>query len=92
MGDKAAKWLLENRNVLGYGIDCIGLDAGDSGTDFKTHRVVLSANQFILENVGSRVRELPPRDFFLMAMPYKLGEVIECDSYFLIIFLYYKLA
>jgi hypothetical protein len=26
-----------------------------------------------LENVGSRIKELPARGFFLMAMPYKLG-------------------
>jgi hypothetical protein len=26
-----------------------------------------------LENVGSRIKELPPKGFFLMAMPYKLG-------------------
>ena len=28
---EAAEWLLENRNVLGYGIDAITLDAGDAG-------------------------------------------------------------
>lgn len=28
---EAAEWLLENRNVLGYGIDAIGLDSGDAG-------------------------------------------------------------
>ncbi len=29
-------------------------------------------NTFFAENVGSRAKELPPRGFFLMAMPYKL--------------------
>ena len=43
------------------------------GYDFATHRVVLGANQYILENVGSNIKDLPPRGFFLMAMPYKLG-------------------
>lgn len=69
---EAAKWLLEYRNVLGYGIDCVSLDAGDVKTNFETHRVVLGANQYILENVGSNIKDLPARDFFLMAMPYKL--------------------
>ena len=29
---EAAEWLIENRNVLGYAIDTISLDAGDSGS------------------------------------------------------------
>ena len=31
LDSEAAEWLLENRNVLGYGIDAITLDSGDSG-------------------------------------------------------------
>ena len=58
--------MLENRKVLGYGIDTVSLDAGDAKTDFRAHRVVLGANQFILENVGCGLSELPPKDFFLM--------------------------
>ena len=34
---------------------------------------MLGADQWILENVGSNIKDLPPRGFFLMAMPYKLG-------------------
>ena len=44
-----------------------------AGWDQATHRVVLGADQWILENVGSNIKDLPPRGFFLMAMPYKLG-------------------
>ena len=72
MGGDAAAWLRDNRNVVGYGIDAIGIDAGNANPDLYAHRVICGANQFIIENVGDKIKELPARGFFLMTLPYKM--------------------
>ena len=68
--NKTAKMVQNNKKVARFVSNLMELI---SGYDFATHRVVLGANQYILENVGSNIKDLPPRGFFLMAMPYKLG-------------------
>ena len=72
IGYEAAEWVIKNRNVLGWGLDALSMDAGDSGFDFHAHRVVAAAHQIILENVGDKIKDLPARGFFLMALPYKI--------------------
>jgi kynurenine formamidase len=56
---EAAQMLVEERNILGIGVDTLSLDYGRS-TDFKTHLTILGANKWGLENVANLAR-IPPR-------------------------------
>lgn len=63
----AARWLVENRDVAGVGIDTPSLDHGPS-TLFETHRILFEANVYGLENVAN-LGELPPVGAVVIALP-----------------------
>jgi kynurenine formamidase len=50
--------LLVQRDVVGIGIDTLSLDHGPS-KDFATHRVMLGANKYMIENMAN-LDALPP--------------------------------
>ncbi|MER3400155.1 MAG: cyclase [Thermoflexus sp.] len=53
-----AAFLLQERNIVGIGVDTLSLDYGASA-DFKTHYTILPANKWGLENVANLGR-IPP--------------------------------
>jgi kynurenine formamidase len=64
---EAARWLIENRNIAGVGLDTPSLDFGGS-TLFETHRALSEANIFGLENVANLER-LPATGALILALP-----------------------
>jgi kynurenine formamidase len=66
----AAKFLVEERNVRGIGLDTMSMDYGVS-KDFPVHKVVNGAGRYGLENVAN-LDKLPPRDFYLFVAPMKI--------------------
>ncbi len=70
-GEEAARYLVEERKVGALGIDTASIDHGPS-KDFTVHRVAAARNVIGLENVA-RAEELPERDFWIVALPVKIG-------------------
>lgn len=56
---EATQLLVQDRDIVGIGVDTLSLDYGASA-DFKTHVTVLGANKYGLENVANLAR-IPPR-------------------------------
>ena len=67
---EAARWLIQERNVRGIGIDTLSIDHGPS-KDFIVHHVVNGAGRYGLENVA-HLDKLPNRNFFLVVAPIKI--------------------
>ena len=68
---EAARYLLEHAHPVGIGIDTASIDYGRS-KDFPVHHLTLSAGLYHLENVAN-LGQLPPKGFFVIALPLKLG-------------------
>ena len=66
----AAKWLVEERNIAGVGVDTPSLDYGPS-IDFQTHVIVSEDNIFGLENVMN-LDKLPEGGAIIHVMPMKI--------------------
>jgi kynurenine formamidase len=71
-GEEAARHLVEERKVGALGIDTASIDHGPSN-DFTVHRVAAARNVIGLENVA-RAEELPEKDFWIVALPVKIGK------------------
>lgn len=54
----AAEWLLENRDVVCFGVDTLSLDHGPSQT-YPSHRAILGTGRYGIEGLA-RLAELPP--------------------------------
>jgi kynurenine formamidase len=67
---ESAKFLVDERNVKGLGIDTLSIDYGLS-KDFAVHHVVNGAGRYGLENVA-HLDELPPRGFYVVVAPIKI--------------------
>jgi kynurenine formamidase len=67
---EAAKFLVEQRNIRGLGLDTMSVDYGLS-RDFAVHHILGKAGRYGLENLA-RLKDLPPRGFFLMVAPIKI--------------------
>lgn len=67
---EAARWLIENRDVRGIGIDTMSIDYGLS-KDFAVHHMVNGTGRYGLENLAQLDR-LPPRRFYLVIAPIKI--------------------
>ena len=67
---KAAKWLVENRNINAIGIDTPSIDFGQS-TTFETHVILLGENIPAFENLA-HLDELPENGFTIIALPMKI--------------------
>ena len=66
----AASWITQNRNVNAIGIDTQSIDFGRS-THFETHRILSKADMPFFENV-TNLDQLPPKEFFTIALPMKI--------------------
>jgi kynurenine formamidase len=64
---RAAKFLVQQRNVRGIGIDTLSIDHGIS-KDFAVHHTINAAQKFGLENVA-QLDKLPPSGFFCQWPP-----------------------
>jgi kynurenine formamidase len=71
-GEEAARFLVEERRVGALGIDTASIDHGPS-KDFRVHRIAAARNVVGLENVA-RAEELPEKDFWIAALPIKIGK------------------
>jgi kynurenine formamidase len=71
-GEEAARYLVEERKVGALGIDTASIDHGPS-RDFAVHRIAAERNVIGLENVA-RAEELPEKDFWIVALPVKIGK------------------
>jgi kynurenine formamidase len=67
---EAAKFLVEERQAKGLGIDTLSIDCGLS-QDFVVHHIVNGAGRYGLENIA-HLEELPPRGFYVVAAPIKI--------------------
>jgi kynurenine formamidase len=67
---EAAKFLVEERQAKGLGIDTLSIDHGLS-RDFAVHHIVNGAGRYGLENIG-HLDELPARGFYVVAAPIKI--------------------
>jgi kynurenine formamidase len=50
--EEAVRWLLEERNIRGIGVDTMSLDPGNS-TTFPVHLLLLGADRYGLENLAN---------------------------------------
>jgi kynurenine formamidase len=66
----AARWLVEHRSIKAVGLDTPSIDYGKS-TDFMTHRILFAHGLTAYENLA-RLDELPPKGFWVMALPMKI--------------------
>ena len=71
-GEEAARYLVEERKVGALGIDTASIDHGPS-KDFAVHRVAAARSVIGLENVA-RAEDLPEKDFWIVALPVKIGK------------------
>jgi len=70
-GVDAARFLVEERDIRGIGIDDMSVDYGLS-TDFPVHRMVNGAGRYHLENVAN-LYELPPTGVYLIVAPISIA-------------------
>jgi len=67
---EAISFLVDQRAIVGIGIDTASIDPGQSQT-FPAHQVLGKANRFAIENV-SNLEELPPHGASITALPMKI--------------------
>ncbi|MFO1036484.1 MAG: cyclase family protein [Geminicoccaceae bacterium] len=64
--DETARFLIEERDVLGLGVDTLSIDPGPS-KEMRTHRTWLPANRWAVEGLAN-LGKLPPVGATLVAM------------------------
>jgi kynurenine formamidase len=67
---EAARFLVDERQARGIGLDTMSVDPGLS-RDFPVHHILGKAGRFGLENLA-RLETLPPRGFLLIVAPIKI--------------------
>jgi kynurenine formamidase len=67
---EAAKFLVDQRQARGIGLDTMSVDHGLS-RDFAVHHILGKAGRYGLENLA-RLETLPPRGFYLFVAPIKI--------------------
>jgi kynurenine formamidase len=67
---KAAKWLVENREISAIGLDTPSIDYGQSQL-FESHRILFKENIPAFENVAN-LDKLPPKGALVIALPMKI--------------------
>ena len=68
---EAAAWLVRERKIKAVGIDTASIDYGQS-TKFETHVALLAQSVPVFENL-SDLRNLPHREFDVIALPMKIS-------------------
>ena len=67
----ATQWLVDNRDIVGLGVDTMSIDYAQS-SDYMTHRIAYKQNIYGLEGVAN-LNLLPPAGATIYAMPMKIG-------------------
>lgn len=67
---EAAKWLSEERNIVGFGLDTPSIDYGQS-SDFMVHRILFEKGLTGYENVAN-LDKLPEKGAYIIALPMKI--------------------
>lgn len=67
---ESARFLVEQRDVRGIGVDTLSIDRGLS-EDFPVHHIVNGAGRYGLENVAN-LDKLPSRGFYIVVAPIKV--------------------
>ncbi|MDI6804330.1 MAG: cyclase family protein [Bacteroidota bacterium] len=68
--EEAVKFLINERNINGIGVETLSIDCGYS-TDFPAHKVLFEANKYALENIAN-LEQLPAFGAILIIAPLKL--------------------
>ncbi len=68
--EEAVKFLINERNINGIGVETLSIDCGFS-TDFPAHKVLFEANKYALENIAN-LEQLPAMGAILIIAPLKL--------------------
>lgn len=71
IGEEAAQWLVDHRDIIGVGTDTVSIDKGSSQT-FPAHNILLGKGLYALENVAN-VDKIPIYGAKLYVMPMKIG-------------------
>jgi len=66
----AARWLIQERNIIAFGLDTPSIDYGQSKL-FETHRYLFEANIPGFENVAN-LDQLPSKGAYVIALPMKI--------------------
>jgi kynurenine formamidase len=69
-----ARWLAEHPNIVGYGVETVGIDAGSAGgmdPGFPVHNFLLGAGRYGLTQLAN-VEALPPAGAMIVVAPLKL--------------------
>lgn len=69
---KAAKWLVDNRNINAIGLDTPSIDYGQSNL-FESHRILFKENIPAFENV-TNLDKLPSTGALIIALPMKIKD------------------
>jgi kynurenine formamidase len=78
----AAKWLAEHPNVVGWGVETVGIDAGAAGgfdPPFPVHNFLLGAGRYGLTQLAN-VEALPETGALIVVAPLKLVDGTGCPS------------
>ncbi len=67
---EAVKFLIDERQVRGVGIDTLSVDPGLS-RDFPVHHLLGKADRWGLENMA-HLKDLPPQGFYVIVAPIKI--------------------
>ena len=70
LGEAAAQWLVDHRDIDAFGIDTPSVDYGQS-TDFRTHVILYEENIPGFENLTD-LGALPPVGSHVVALPMKI--------------------
>jgi kynurenine formamidase len=69
--EDACLWLVQNRLVVGVGIDTASVDAGQ-GLGFKCHQILLGRNMFLIENLNDNIFKVPLTGASMTVFPLKI--------------------
>lgn len=72
----AARYLID-RNIAGLGVDTLSPDTFDSG--FPTHKTILGANRYIVENIANSSL-MPPIGSYVIILPIKIKGGTEAPA------------
>ncbi|GFT37515.1 uncharacterized protein NPIL_513951 [Nephila pilipes] len=72
MTPESATWLMDNRDIYGFGSETVSLDKGNSQS-FPVHQILLGRGIFGLENVAN-VDKIPIYGAEIHVMPMKVGK------------------
>jgi kynurenine formamidase len=73
----SAVQLLLKRNIAGIAIDTLALEPLDSS--FQTHKILLEAGKYIIENIAN-ASQLPPKGAYILALPLKIEKGFEAPA------------